>query len=138
MATKKKKASAKQLANLAKGRAVRARKLKASTPKSRLKGVKKKGGAPGFGRKTGFGVTHEFYRGQGHPAHSSVRKGCKHCGKAHSTSQHNAHAFYGEGSHLSHYVPAFRLTHKKAAGHSAAVKAVSIGKLFKGAMKGYK
>jgi hypothetical protein len=137
MATKK-KASAKQLANLAKGRAKRAKKLAAAKPKSKLKGSKKKGGAPGFGRKVGFGVTHEFYRGQGHPGHSSVRKNCKHCGKAHSTSQHNAHAFYGEGAHLDHYVPAFRLTHKKAAGHSAAVKAVSIGKLFKGAMKGYK
>lgn len=137
MAKKKKKASAKQLANLAKGRAKRAKSLGLSVKRTK-RAKSKRGGAPGFGRKVGFGVTHEFYRGQGHPAHSSVRKNCRHCGAAHSTSQHNAHAFYGEGSHLNHYVPAFRLTHKKAAGHSAAVKAVSLGKLFKGAMKDYK
>ena len=131
---KKKKASKKQLAALAKGRAKRKANLSyKSTIKTKSK---KRGGAPGFGRSVGYGVTREFYRGQGHPGHSSVRKSCKHCGKAHSTSQHNAHAFYGEGSHLTKLVPAYKLTHSKVRGHKNALK--TIAHVVKGAMKSYR
>jgi hypothetical protein len=104
----RRKASKKQLANLAKGRAKLA-KIRA------------------------YGVTHEFSRGEAHQPHASIRKNCRHCGKAHSTSQHNAHAFYGEGSHLDKLVPAFKLTHKKAKGHSTALR--SLGSAIKHAIK---
>lgn len=101
----KRKASKKQLANLAKGRAKLA-KL--------------------------YGVTKEFSRGALHSAHESVRKTCRKCRKNHSTSEHNAHAFYGQGSHLDKLVPAYKLTHKGARGGA------SIGKLLKEAMKNYR
>jgi len=137
----KKKATAKQKAALAKGRAVLKlkrnggstlaavkafEKSKTKKPK-KAKKVKRETMSHGY-----YGVTKEFPRGMVHLGHSPLRATCKKCGNLHSTSEHNSHAVYGEGSRVDKVVPAFALTHHLKTNHK--IKSHPL----KGAMKHFR